>query len=202
MIHPFQHIIYCGEPYGGELSLLIAASGCWIYSFNASDGSFINRWSHITNLNGIEKSFNNQLIDFEEGRSDRSGKRRKLNETQDASESTSIEIVLDNPDQHSKKQMAEASPAPVIIKLAVTPNWKHLVAVTGEDKCIRVLKVLADGGLEQLSKRYAVQLQYKICLTVCAARCPRNHVQLLLQLMGLLYSVLINLAMSTLCHCS
>lgn len=168
MIHPFQHILYCGEPYGGELSLLIAASGCWIYSFNASDGSFISRWSHTSSQNGIEESVKNEVIDSEEEGSDRSGKRRKLNATRDVFETTSIEIVVDNPDHDSKKQKAEASPAPAIIKLAVTHNWKHLVAVTGEDKCIRVLKVLADGGLEQLSKRYEVQLHCEIFLTVCS----------------------------------
>lgn len=202
MIHPFQHILYCEEPHGDDLGLLFAASGCWIYSFSASDGSFISRWSPTTNQHGIGKSFQNQQIDPGENESGRLGKVRKLNETEDASEGTLVEIVVDNADQRSKNQMAEDPPAPAVIKLAVTPNLKHLVAVTGEDKCIRVLRVSADGGLEQLSIRYAVQIYCEICLIVCVALCPRNHVQLLSHLMDLWYYVLINLAMSTLSHCS
>lgn len=161
MIHPFQQIIYCGDLHSGELNFVFAASGPWIYSFNAVDGSFLCRWSHITIQNEGENSVRNsetQSTDPEEGGPDRPGKRRKLTDVGDASQSTSTEIEVDSPNQPSKTQKAESSPAPAIINLTAAPNGRHLIAVTGEDKCIRTLKVLADGGLEQLSKRYAVHL--------------------------------------------
>lgn len=40
-----------------------------------------------------------------------------------------------------------------MIKLTLTPDQSHLVAVTGEDKCIRVFMVAEDGALAQLSQR-------------------------------------------------
>ena len=161
MIHPFQQITYCGYLHPNDLNFVFAASGHLIYSFNALDGSFLYRWSHTIAQNGGDKTVRDhgtQSIDPQDSGPDRPGKRRKLSVVGDASESTSAELLVNNPSQPSWKQEAKTPPTPAIIKLTATPNGRHLVAVTGEDKCIRVLRVLADGGLEQLSKRYAFHL--------------------------------------------
>ena len=62
------------------------------------------------------------------------------------SESSSAEIVVE-------KIESAPPPHPPIVKLAATRNGEYVVAVTGEDKCIRVLQLSAHGGLTQLSER-------------------------------------------------
>ncbi|KAL1311661.1 hypothetical protein AAFC00_001768 [Neodothiora populina] len=53
-----------------------------------------------------------------------------------------------------KRKVEKASDAsPTIIKLVVSPDQHYAVAVTGEDKCIRVFAVAENGTLEELSQR-------------------------------------------------
>lgn len=42
---------------------------------------------------------------------------------------------------------------PNVIKLVVTSDNEHLVAVTAEDKCVRVFQITPSGELEELSQR-------------------------------------------------
>lgn len=55
----------------------------------------------------------------------------------------------------SKKQKTENPPptAPNVIKLTVSPDSQHVVAVT-DDKCVRVFRIHEDGKLEELSQRF------------------------------------------------
>ena len=62
------------------------------------------------------------------------------------SESSSAEIVVE-------KVESAPPPHPPVVKLAATRNGGYVVAVTGEDKCIRVLQMSANGSLTQLSER-------------------------------------------------
>lgn len=41
-----------------------------------------------------------------------------------------------------------------IIKLTISPDQRHLIAVNDTDKCVRVYEVLPDGSLVERSQRY------------------------------------------------
>lgn len=154
MLLPFQCVASCKNQEG--LDIILAASGAWIYVFNASDGVNSFQWSHTiaqSRLNTSLEDIRNDLSGATDAEVERPGKRRKLSDADDASESTSTEIVVDGPDQPRRKRKAKNLPTPAVIKLVATLSGRYVVAVTGEDKCIRVLEVMADGGLNQLSER-------------------------------------------------
>lgn len=54
-----------------------------------------------------------------------------------------------------KKRKIENGPTklPNVIKLVLSPDHKHAVAVTGDDKCIRVFEIASEGKLIELSQR-------------------------------------------------
>lgn len=52
-----------------------------------------------------------------------------------------------------KKPAAAAAASPTVIKLVLTHDESHAVAVTGDDKCIRVFGIAQDGSLNELSQR-------------------------------------------------
>lgn len=63
-------------------------------------------------------------------------------------------LVTDEPPLKKRKTDQEGlSPSPNIAILRVTSNDEHAVVVTGEDKCVHVLSISADGRLDHLSRR-------------------------------------------------
>ena len=150
MLNPFQCVLFCSRLKQGLPSIVLAASGSSIYSIGSSDGALLSIWPKRTHL---EKSV---PADSDEVISERPEKRRKLSVAA-SSESSSAEIVVENGGK-KKRSRARArlmgADFPAIIKLISTSSGKHAVAVTGEDKCIRVFDILDDGSIEQISERY------------------------------------------------
>lgn len=161
MPHPYQCLYYCQQPSQSESDVLVAASGSCIYTFSAQNGRYLSTWpSHneIEQTQPVSHKSENKpetphLKSPAQNGSERPTKRQKTSLARQESSSSSAEIVvaadiydyeLSNPQQPSK---------PPIIKLAGTSNGRQLVAVTGEDKCIRVFDLAADGTLTQLSER-------------------------------------------------
>jgi tRNA (guanine-N(7)-)-methyltransferase subunit TRM82 len=166
MIQPFQCIVRCG--HAGKQNILLAASGASIYGFNISHGSFLFRWSHLVSQNEQTEI---------ESESERPGKRRRLSDAGDTSDSASADIVVDGA-LHPRRKKPKNTPVPAIIKMATTFSGEHVVAVTNEDKCIRVLEVIANGGgLKQLSERYVTEPICVAWLMIVVDSCPKNHVQ-------------------------
>lgn len=93
------------------------------------------------------------LKSFPQDDSIRSPKRQRLSPAREESGSSSAEIVVagdcDNGESTSSQQLTN----PPIIKLAGTSAGQHVIAVTGEDKCIRVFALAVNGTLTQLSER-------------------------------------------------
>ena len=58
----------------------------------------------------------------------------------------------DGPPGKKRKLEADQETLPKVIKLALTSDHRHAVAVT-DDKCVRVLEITADGKLLELSQR-------------------------------------------------
>jgi len=65
---------------------------------------------------------------------------------------SSIEAASDGPPGKKRKLEPEATASPNVIKLAISPDSKHVVAVT-DDKAVRVLEVTESGKLNELSER-------------------------------------------------
>ena len=88
-----------------------------------------------------------------EDESQRSPKRQKLSPAKDESGSFSAEIVVAGDSDNEVSTSSQQPSNPPIVKLAGTSAGQHVVAVTGEDKCIRVFALAAKGTLTQLSER-------------------------------------------------
>lgn len=134
-----QYPFNCIRCAGGNI---IASAGPKLYSFSASDGRKLCTWPD--NMIGIAGEAQ------ENGSAERSEeppeKRRKLSPTKDEE------------DDHAEKQATGKDKAsttawssiPIIVP---TPNGRHVVAVTAEDKHIRVFEIGTEGLLTQLSAR-------------------------------------------------
>jgi tRNA (guanine-N(7)-)-methyltransferase subunit TRM82 len=153
-------------------NVLVAARGSSLDSFDIFDGSLLSTWSYPSSQ-GVG---NGQPVPTEVT--------TKL-ATQN-SESSSVEIIVDaasppakkrklsasepaDAKQHSKEgkkkqnnrsdAVASGLEAPAVIALAVTNGGQHVIAVTGEDKTIRVFENIREDGvyrLRQLSQRQVI----------------------------------------------
>ena len=161
MLHPYQCLYYCHQPSQFETGILVGASGCFIHTFNAQDGRYLSTWpslgkvtqnQSIGDQNRDESEVPDRKSTIHDG-SERPTKRQKLTLARDESGSSSAEIVVaGDSDDGTSSNSGQPVRLP-IIKLAGTSNGQQVVAVTGEDKCIRVFDLAADGALTQLSER-------------------------------------------------
>ncbi len=80
----------------------------------------------------------------------------ELSSKGDDSDSTSTEIKEDVKGQrsHELDRVLSLDVSTAVIKLAGTSNGQYIIAVTDEDKCIRVLELQDDGSLIQRCARY------------------------------------------------
>ena len=174
---PFQCVLYCDRK--DSPSLIVAASGNYIYSFAASTGLLLSSWSQTARSSHVTERCQDHILgtsDYEIAGSERPVKRRRLSGLGEVSDSTSAEIVIDNDAKKPRRRKANPGPVLDVISIIVNSTGKHIVAVTGEDKCIRVLEVLADGWLHQISERYAAGLCPRTHLIAEAGKCLSDHV--------------------------
>ena len=155
MLHPFQRLLHCSQQDPDRLKVLLAASGPTIHVFNADDGTLITRWSHIeaAESNKTTRDRSPGSHNDEDG-NEPSVKRRKLSGGEDAASDVSVEVVVEDGPSKRRKPKRKPFLIPSIMSLAATANGKHVIAVTGEDKSLRVLELLGNGTLKQLSQRY------------------------------------------------
>lgn len=163
MIKPFQCLYYCPLRDSNSHNVLLAASGPRIFSFNVSDGSLLSTWSSTADEEGTKNLLQSQPRNLPDGGkngveeasasqdndAERPGKRRKLSPYESESETVSTEIIIQ--DRNEGSDIAASTPA--VIKLTGSANGKYVVAVTGEDKCIRVFELYGNGTLVESSKR-------------------------------------------------
>ena len=171
MQHPFQCLLYCSQSY--EHQILVAAAGPYIHTFDVNNGVHLSTWpppdSKSHSIVEVEDKSNGgngvaeQNTDKYEHH--RAAKRRKISPVYGGSESSSAEIVVE-----SNSNEIPQPPNPPIVKLIATRDGHYVVAVTGEDKSIRVLLLLANGTLEQVNERYAAVTVFKIFTGSCVVR--------------------------------
>ena len=151
MITPFQRLLYCSARGARKADFILAASGPTIRSFNIEDGSLVFSWSHLA-PSASKKATSKEHANGEDS-NEPPEKRRKLSSDEVESETPSTEIVVEGQSQRRRRPKRKAPLVPSIISLCSTSDGNHVVAVTGEDKCLRVLELLHDGRLNQLSQR-------------------------------------------------
>lgn len=164
MRQPFQCLGTCSPTGTSDSQLLIAAAGSHIYTYRLKNGELLATWPPSqTGGSGSRENTRKAQQAVDEGREAFPGsvnlgtddepqsKRRKLSASGETSDSTSTEIVVEKSINADASSIVSKFP---VIKLATTSDGKHVIAVTGDDKCIRVFSVLPDGALRQLSERY------------------------------------------------
>ncbi|TVY39124.1 tRNA (guanine-N(7)-)-methyltransferase non-catalytic subunit [Lachnellula occidentalis] len=167
---PYQCIERCGN-------LLVAARGSNIELFNLSDGSFISTWKCPTTqgtlkakppVKGTTPKLESQdskssSVDITIEASSPPTKRRKLSGGDDQDKNSTKDPKEDQkggqkPTKKEKKlnyrldAVASGLEAPAVIALAVTSDAQHVIAITGEDKSVRVFSLTSQDGLTHLNE--------------------------------------------------
>ncbi|MCJ1328878.1 tRNA (guanine-N(7)-)-methyltransferase non-catalytic subunit trm82 [Thelotrema lepadinum] len=171
MLTPIQRLLYCSRQGSGRLNVLLAASGPSIRTFNA-DGICISKWSHLEPNKDI-KGTRDRSPGSHEGKESYEekdsealpGKRRRLSDAGNASEASSVEVVVENGRKKRRKSKRKDLLIPSVVNLTATSDGKHVVAVTGEDKSLRVLELLENGVLNQISQRVMPKRPSAVTLT-------------------------------------
>lgn len=157
---PYQCLQKCG-------SVLLAATSHNLDSFDIENGSRLFTWTCPTSLD--EEDVEEALLTGRSGKgesgksskyhqantglnSEPPAKKRRLSDPTDTGETLAVKST-----GHKLKQQNVASDrqgAPTIIALTSKRGGEHVIAVTGEDKSIRVFEHDGRGKLRHISQRY------------------------------------------------
>lgn len=139
--HPFQCLRYVKRQAEGQQDLLVATAGRNLYSYAASSGQRLDVWPQDVETNAETAPGDVSTTDGQAPPE----KKRKLSPAPEQ-----------QGDEKSGQKKNAGSKPPVwssIPILVVSHDSKYIVAVTGEDKCIRVFDLGEDGKFQQLSSR-------------------------------------------------
>ena len=137
--HPFHCVQFLDRQSNGSQDLLIASAGPKIYSYAAKSGQRLAVWPQNAEPSDKDGAENSQEPPEKKRRVSDSGAPKREDAKSAAKEMGKPTASI------------EWSNIPLLV---ASSNGKHVVALTGEDKCIRVLSVGEDGVLDQLSARY------------------------------------------------
>lgn len=143
--HPFQCIEQIPR-VGGANKFLVAAAGGNIFTFDFCTGERLSCWPQIDPAEQKEPANpenEHDTVAFSQGKADEEppGKRQKLSGREE------------NGSNDSNKSASFRETWATIPILKVTARGTHVVAMTAEDKCIRVFMVNECGRLSQISER-------------------------------------------------
>ncbi|KAG5206088.1 tRNA (guanine-N(7)-)-methyltransferase non-catalytic subunit TRM82 [Trichophyton interdigitale] len=127
-----------------QRDIFVAAAGPNLYTFDAQDGAQLDVWPAPA-ADQHSLAGENQPLTKDESTPDRAGtpppeKKRKLSPTSNA--------VKD--ESNTQKASTTWTTIPLLL---CTPSGEHVIAVTAEDKCLRVFAIGIDGTLKQQSER-------------------------------------------------
>ncbi|KAJ9233046.1 hypothetical protein DTO207G8_3664 [Paecilomyces variotii] len=155
--YPFQRIQFF-EPQAPAQRILVAAAGPKLYCYAAESGRRLSVWPQDQETANGQDSKIAEKGTGADGQ-EPPGKKRKLSPSADGSSS--------DPKPNTKetgKSQASSSWSHISL-LATSPTGNHIVAVTPEDKCIRVFEVGKDGTLQHISERHMPKRPSVISLT-------------------------------------
>lgn len=139
--HPFQSLRIVNRQSQGLSSVLVASAGPYLYTYAAESGQRLAAWPQNVEI--------------------RQGAASGPTSTSEDQAPPEKKIKLSSPENESGNQPAatadnstNSSPAWTNIPIVLaTSDGKHVVALTAEDKCIRVFNLSEDGKLKELSSR-------------------------------------------------
>ncbi|RAL06818.1 putative tRNA methyltransferase [Aspergillus homomorphus CBS 101889] len=137
--HPFQCVQFVERP---QAKLLLASAGPRLYSYSAETGQRLASWPQDTSSSDHEPPEKKRKVSISEGGS----------------------AEVSRPAEVTK----EPKPAPAWANIPIvtsTSNGDYVIAVTGEDKCIRVFQLQDDGSFNQLTERIMPKRPSSIALT-------------------------------------
>lgn len=155
MRHPFQYLALAATPDG---YILVAASGSSISTYRLNNGALLATWCPPQKPKGKGKKESGEA----EWKDAQAHSERANNDSQPPIKRTKRSGRGDGPDRPAEstainfpKSVAGSSTTSkaAVTKLAITSDAKYVIAVTGDDKCIRVFALLEDGRLLQRSER-------------------------------------------------
>ncbi len=154
MFQPFQCILFLTLATEGSPSFLLAASRSRVFVFSAQDGNLLSTWqsNQSQSVDLQSKHLNADEVGKEKS-TERPAKRRKKGSADNESEGSSAEIITEAGRQRARKSSRPIVTKPSVIKLAATSDGRAVIAVTDEDKSVRVLNLDFQGRLQQLSQR-------------------------------------------------
>lgn len=161
MLHPYQCLLHCYQPSQNETGILVAASGSYIHTFSGQSGRYLSTWPSLkvtaqTQSIGQNEGYELKVPHLKSSPRDHPEpplKRPRPSPAREESGSSSAEIVVAGDSDDEESTSSQHFSNPPIIKLAGTSAGRHVIAVTGEDKCIRVFGLAVNGTLTQLSER-------------------------------------------------
>ncbi|KAF8863476.1 hypothetical protein BDZ45DRAFT_738447 [Acephala macrosclerotiorum] len=169
---PYQCMIRCGDT-------LIAARGSSIDSFRFQDGSLLSTWkcssSHdsqgskapeaVTQITGKLNSQNSESSVEIALDAASPAKKRKLSKSEESL--PRAEGKTGKKKQNNRASaLASGLEAPAVVILASTTDGRHVIAVTGEDKSIRVFENVVKDGAQQLKQLSLRAMSKRPCALV------------------------------------
>lgn len=137
----FQHPILCLRHVNRQLlglsDLLVASAGSHLYTYSVVNGQRLDSWPKIVDSSEPDAT----TASTSQGQAPPE-KRRKLSSA--------------SPDQNEEKPESNESASQTwssIPLVVVSADGKYVVALTAEDKSIRVFEIGTDGQLNELSTR-------------------------------------------------
>lgn len=147
--YPFQCIQYAGGQSADVPQIIVASAGPKLYSFSAEDGRKLFTWPPAElSRNGDNRHESGNRQDA--GTDEPPEKRRKIAASAEDIEKSHEAKVSENNEQKNIPPSEFWSTIPILV---ASPSGRHIVAVTAEDKSVRVFCIERDGGLTQLSRR-------------------------------------------------
>ncbi|KAJ5157033.1 tRNA (guanine-N(7)-)-methyltransferase non-catalytic subunit trm82 [Penicillium canariense] len=137
--HPFRSLKYVKRQHQGLSDVLIASAGRHIYCYEAESGRRLDVWPQHVEISSKVASGPKSTSEDQAPPE----KRRKLSSPETQAEEKPTEEILNS-----------KSPSWTNIPMVLaSPDGKYVVALTAEDKCIRVFSLSEDGKLQELSSR-------------------------------------------------
>ncbi|KAI4117813.1 MAG: hypothetical protein LQ345_002035 [Seirophora villosa] len=154
MLYPFQCLLFCTLPTDDSPSFLLAASRASVHVFSAANGTLLSTWRSSQNQ-AVIPEFGKSIEERSEDQdpSNRSSKRQKKASPDNASDSSSAEIVTEDGPSRTRKSKKTKITESNVVNLVATSDGQSIAVVTDEDKCVRVLRLDGKGRLQQLSQR-------------------------------------------------
>ncbi|KAL8963350.1 MAG: hypothetical protein Q9193_000372 [Seirophora villosa] len=140
MLHPFQCLLFCTLSTVDSPSFLLAASRASVHVFSAADGTLLSIWRSSQDQ-AVIPEFGKSIEEGSEDQdpSNRPSKRQKKASPDNASDSSSAEIVTEDGPSRTRKSKKTKITESNVVNLVATSDGQSIAVVTDEDKCVRTI---------------------------------------------------------------